>query len=65
LLAVTTRILLPSPLVGFELYIAVGLVNVARFEGNEIVRKISRRVFKYLKIKMSSKGYREKHPYRK
>jgi hypothetical protein len=54
--------LLPSPLVGFELYMPVGLVNVTRSERNEIVKKILRGVFKYLKTKMSSKGYREKEP---
>jgi hypothetical protein len=41
------------------LYMPVSLVNVTIYERNEIVKKILRGVFKYLKTKMSSKGYRE------
>lgn len=62
LLALTTSVLLSSPSAGFELYMPVGLVNVTRYERNEVVKKILRGVFKYLKTKMSSKGYREKQP---
>jgi hypothetical protein len=40
----------------------VGLVSVTRSEGNEIVRKILRGVFKYLKTKIARKSYREKQP---